>query len=294
MIERLVIGSANFGLPYGIANGRMLAEKEVFAILEKAAGLGVRWVDTARAYGGAEQVIGKFFRSHGRLFRVVTKLPDKAYGSSQQVRDEIDGSLEALGVEAIDLLLLHSFGTYERHGETVLSVLEDYRAQGLVRGYGASVYHPHEAETLLADGGRSAAVEFPLNLFDRRFLKNDMLGRLRERGTDTFVRSVFLQGLFFFDPERVPSQLVAARQPLRDLHDAAARHCLPIPALALLFVLSTSVDHVLVGVDSVEQLLGNAGYLENGLLARIGGLREELDALEVTDEETILPYTWKV
>ena len=130
MIERLVIGSANFGLPYGIANGRMLAESEVFAVLEKAAGLGVRWVDTARAYGGAEQVIGKFFRSHGRLFQVLTKLPDKAYGSSQQVRDEIDSSLEALGVEAIDLLLLHSFGTYERHRETALPVLEDYRCAG--------------------------------------------------------------------------------------------------------------------------------------------------------------------
>ena len=80
---------------------------------------------------------------------------------------------------------------------------------------------------------------------------------------------------------------------MRYLRDTAARHGLPIPALALLFALSTGVDHVLVGVDSVEQLLGNVGYLENGLPARIGGLREELGALEVTDEETILPYKWK-
>ena len=78
------------------------------------------------------------------------------------------------------------------------------------------------------------------------------------------------------------------------MRETAARHCLPIPALALLFALATGADYVLVGVDSVEQLLGDAGHLENGLSARIGGLREELGALEVTEEEIILPYKWKV
>jgi diketogulonate reductase-like aldo/keto reductase len=79
MTPRLTLGTANFGLAYGIANKRMLTEKEAFAILEKAVEVGVSSVDTARGYGDAEKVLGKFFLQHGKVFEVVSKLQDGEY-----------------------------------------------------------------------------------------------------------------------------------------------------------------------------------------------------------------------
>src|SRR5271157_1371330 len=130
MTAKLVLGTANFGLTYGIANNRMLSEEEAFAILEKAVEVGVCRLDTARGYGDAEKVIDRFFRGHGKVFDVVTKLPDREYLVAQDVERQIKTSLENLGVGRIDTLLLHSFRSFERFREILLPVFEQYISAG--------------------------------------------------------------------------------------------------------------------------------------------------------------------
>lgn len=297
MKARLALGTANFGLTYGIANNRMLSEKEVFAILEKALEVGVCCIDTARGYGEAEKVVGRFFKTHGSSLDVVTKLPDGEYKSAKDVEIQIKTSLENLGIERIDTLLLHSFKTLERYRGVLLPVLERYASEGLIGKYGVSVYHPHEIETAIEmarqAGFRMAAFQFPVNLFDQRFLKGGYLQRLRASGITLYGRSVFLQGLFFMDGASLDGYLQQAAPKIKHLANVARMHDTFVEALALLFAASSGVDCVVLGVDSVAQLEKNAALMTNdasNLLSRLDGA---LDKLEIIDEDIILPYRWK-
>lgn len=297
MTAKLVLGTANFGLTYGIANNRMLSEEEVFAILEKAVEMGVCRLDTARGYGDAEKVIDRFFRGHGKVFDVVTKLPDREYLVAQDVERQIKTSLENLGVGQIDTLLLHSFRSFERFREILLPVFEQYISAGLIGEYGLSVYHPYEIETAIEMARRDrfpiAAVQFPLNLFDQRFLKDGYLQKLRASGIALYARSIFLQGLFFMDCASLGSHFEPAKPKIKELASLARLHGTSIEALALLFAVSSGVDHVVLGVDSVAQLEKNAALMAIDTANLLPELKSRFDMLEVADEDIILPYRWK-
>jgi aryl-alcohol dehydrogenase-like predicted oxidoreductase len=297
MTTKLILGTANFGLDYGIANKRMLSEAEAFAILEKAVEVGVSGVDTARGYGDAEMLLGRFFKAHGKVLDVVTKLPDSEYRSDGDVKSQIDASLERLGIERIDTLLLHSFNTFERHGDVLLPVLERYAAEGLIRRYGLSVYHPHEIGTAIEKareaGFRIGAAQLPLNLFDRRFLKDGYLEALRSAGITLYGRSIFLQGLFFVDGATLSGYLKQAAPKIESLKSLARTHDISIEGLALLFAASSGVEYVVLGVDSAAQLEQNAALTINNANDPFSTIKNELDGLEVADEDIILPYRWE-
>ena len=293
MKRKITLGTANFGLAYGIANQRMLSRREAFLVLEKALETGVSSVDTARGYGDAERVVGAFFRQHGKCFEVVTKLPAREYASPNDVAEEIEKSLEALETGFIDVLLLHSFETFQRFGEVLMPTLEEYAGKGRIGRYGVSIYHPHEAEALLRHDSGVTAVQFPLNIFDRRFLKDDLPRRLRNGGIRLDARSVFLQGLFFLPPQTLSAHFDPAKAKLKRLSGLALAHGLTVGATALLFAASCDIDHVVLGVDSAEQLETNLKWLGNGGSRRFAQVSPGLDELEVTAEDVILPYRWK-
>jgi aryl-alcohol dehydrogenase-like predicted oxidoreductase len=297
MTAKPVLGTANFGLAYGIANNRMLSEKEAFAILEKAVEVGIYRADTARGYGDAEKVLGRFFRAHGKVFDVITKLPDGEYRIAEDAERQITTSLKNMGLERIDTLLLHSFRSFERYSEVLLPVLDQYRSAGLIGEYGLSVYHPLEIETAIETarraGFRIAAVQFPLNLFDQRFLKGGYLQELRSSAVTLYARSVFLQGLFFMHGASLGGHLDQAKPKLSQLTGLAKMHGTSVEELALLFALSSGVDYVVLGVDNAAQLEKNAALIAKGKTGVLPDLRRGFDMFEVSDEEIILPYKWK-
>jgi aryl-alcohol dehydrogenase-like predicted oxidoreductase len=297
MRARLVLGTANFGLTYGIANKRMLSEKEAFAILEKAVEVGVCRIDTARGYGDAEKVIGRFFRGHGKVFDVVTKLPDLEYLNAEDVENQIRASLENLAIERIDTLLLHSFRSFERFREILLPVFEQYVSAGLIGEYGLSVYHPREVERAIQmtrqDRCPVTAVQFPLNLFDQRFLKDEHLRKLRASGIDLYARSIFLQGLFFMDCASLGSHFEPAKLKINALANLARLHGTSVEALALLFACSSGVDFIVLGVDNTAQLEKNAALVANDTAELAPKMNREGDLFEIHDEDIILPYRWK-
>ena len=72
---RLVLGTAQLGMPYGAANRTgMLSDNEAVAILHAAVDAGVTCVDTARGYGESERRIGLAFRGLKGAPAVVTKV----------------------------------------------------------------------------------------------------------------------------------------------------------------------------------------------------------------------------
>jgi aryl-alcohol dehydrogenase-like predicted oxidoreductase len=199
MAPQLCLGTAQFGLPYGITNAAgQVAEQEVRALLVEAAAAGLTLLDTAQAYGDAEAVLGRTLPP-GHGFRVISKLPAHSQSSftagDRLVWDQaFERSCVRLGEPCLDTLLLHSAADLHKPGgEHLHDWLLSLRQRGLVQRLGVSIYCSPDLDGLpqnLLD-----LVQLPLSLYDQRLLVDGTIARLRAQGCAVYARSLYLQGL---------------------------------------------------------------------------------------------------
>ncbi|HEY5346969.1 MAG TPA: aldo/keto reductase, partial [Rhizomicrobium sp.] len=114
----------------------------------------------------------------------------------------------------------------------------------------------------LAKKFRPDAMQVPFSLLDQRLLQDGALAALKDLGVEIHARSIFLQGLLFLAPERLPEKLKHAAPMLARLH-ARLREANATPlAAALSFARAQeNLDYALVGVTSLaelEEILGAA------------------------------------
>lgn len=293
-VERLVLGTAQLGLSYGVANRRgMLSPEQAEAILERAVELGVDTIDTAAAYGEAETRIGAFLKRHAlfETVRICTKLPPLGADLSRDrlhrsVQSALDSSLRRLGVPTVDSYLVHDAADLKRYGADLVDALSRQQERGRIRAIGVSTYSPAES-ALLENHPSLSLLQHPLSLLDRRLLAGDRLTRLRASGVTVHARSVFLQGLMTLGAAALPNE---AREPLHGLQRILDRFDVTAAQAALPFVLASGVDRAVIGVDDVQQLEQNvraAGEpLPEGL---VQALEEELADLP---ERVLDPRHW--
>ncbi len=271
-LSRLMLGTVQFGMPYGIANTQGRPDyAAVRGMLAAAAAAGVNALDTAAAYGASEEVLGRALADLGLADRmvVVTKVraltpADSATpeAASRAVRASVEQSLRRLRLEALPVVLFH------RESDAVfLDALLDLKRRGLVRHVGVSCdYRPGVAERLAA-GGRAEALQVQASLLDRRHLRSGLPAAAAARGVALFIRSVYLQGLLLMPAERVPPALAAVLPVRARLAALAAGAQMGLPELALRYVLGQpGVTCVLAGVETIAQVQENIRVVCRGPL----------------------------
>lgn len=288
----MALGTAQLGGPYGIANRLgQPSEQETRAILDLAVGAGIRWLDTASAYGDAEVRIGRFVRERSlrRTVRVVTKLTVRDVAEEISLRAAIARSGERLGTAPAGVLL-HDPDLLAAWRGPLGDVLRSARSEGAVGAIGVSVYHPEQFAAALAIPELDI-VQAPFNVLDRRLEQSGLLEQSRERGIHVMLRSVFLQGLLLVDPARWPPGLAFARPRLRRWHELCVRHRVAPIVAALRFVTQrTQSATVVVGCESQPQL--------RELLAAANGpdlpaaMLVELESLASSDRRLLDPTRW--
>jgi aryl-alcohol dehydrogenase-like predicted oxidoreductase len=286
-MNKIILGTAQFGMDYGIHNERgRIPKEEVFQILDKAAIEGIETLDTAYAYGESENIIGGFIKSTGKKMRVITKLP--ACGHSE-VRKMVEESLRSLNSSALEGCLIHNFAHY-KEDVGIWDELEGLKREGKVKKIGFSLYHPGELEEIFKEKLKADIVQVPLNIFDRRF--SDYLPQTRERGIEVHARSVFLQGLVFEAPQKLGSHFKSIKNTLERLNKISDEASIPLFALCLNFVLQNEfVDHAVVGIDSIGHLDQIVAISNHSV--SMNRVNPQLADLRVDDENIILPFNWK-
>ena len=260
MTPQLCLGTAQFGLAYGITNTNgQVSETEVGELLIEANKAGIGWLDTAQAYGNAESVLGRQLpNAHG--FHFISKLPAQPQPifAAQHVEaweQAFHKSCQRLGVQSLDALLLHAPEDLNKPGGQHLeSWLLNLRQQGLVKRIGISIYSEKDL-----DGVNPALldlVQLPLSLYDQRALLDGTLTRLRACGTAIHARSLYLQGLLLTPakqwPRWVRPEVRIHQQALEAL--AEQRGCSMID-LALGFARDQpDLEAIVLGVCSVREL----------------------------------------
>jgi aryl-alcohol dehydrogenase-like predicted oxidoreductase len=259
---RLALGTAQFGMSYGIANatGRISLDA-CGEILALARASGVDTLDTAIAYGEAEAVLGRIGVGDMRVITKLPALPDDVADVEGWVHSMITGSLTRLGIASLDAVLLHRPGQLlDRRGQRLHDALAGLKAQGLAGGVGVSIYAPDELDAILARFPLDR-VQAPFNVFDRRLEGSGWLQRLSAAGVEVHVRSVFLQGVLLMKqaPHGFERWAPLWRRWTQWIEASAVT---PVRACLQFALGQPEVHRVVVGVDSVEhfqQILAAAG-----------------------------------
>ena len=269
-LSSMSLGTVQLGMNYGIANNAGQPDEEMsFSMLRAALTSGITSIDTARAYGESEDVLGRFFRTwDGEMPYITTKVIDIQGESEGEIEKAtvscLETSLEKLGVKRVNNVLLHRSQDLVLNGEWVAKAMEKLVKLGYTDTVGASVYTGEELENMFRYDVYTAT-QVPMSIFDQRLIASGMTDRLAQRGVTVFVRSVFLQGLFFLDPDTVTDPILVehACPKIRLLRECAEREGMSIAEMAISFMRDvTGVTSLVLGADNADQVKANAAYFE--------------------------------
>lgn len=267
--SRLGLGTVQFGQAYGINNTTgQVSFKEVCEILNLAHAYGITFLDTSRNYGNSEEVIGRAVREVEKDFTICTKLDlpsnfrdldDRSL--IEEIDASVNGSLDALGLDAVPLYLLHNFDYYTWKDHLIWQVVQERRDQGLIQKLGISIGNgPHEAIEALDDKDVTA-LQIPYNILDQRWKQAGFFEK--KNNVTVITRSAYLQGLLLMDPKKAAEKVKDAVPFLKRFHELAESWDMSIKELAFSYVLGSSeVDVTIVGVDALSQLRENIELMQ--------------------------------
>ncbi len=253
--HKLGLGTVQFGLPYGISNtsGQTTAE-EVSRILQTASAHGITVLDTASAYGNAENVVGKNDLSP---FSIVSKYITPSAGKS--IEEQLRQSLNDLQVKSLYGYLAHRPAEI-LNDATQWAMLKKFQQKGLVQKIGFSLNTTEELQALLNKNIIPGLIQVPYNYLDNRF--ESMMVDLKEGGCEIHTRSAFLQGLFFKDTTTLPSFFDTVKPLIKRIQQQTKN----ISGALLHFVAQKPfVDKIIIGVENAGQLIINIRDLKLGI-----------------------------
>ena len=302
---KLALGTAQLGLPeYGRTNTTGCpSQKDAIGLIRAAADEGVRFIDSARAYGlsesrvgnalaglrvggrGQEEALDPISKTSGEHPRfqdttVITKLSPLAWLEEDANPEIVRAAVEAsvynscynLRMRTLPVLMLHRWAHHDSHNKLIWNRLKQFRQNGVIDELGASVYTPEEALSALCDP-EVRHLQIPFNLLDNRWIAPEFQLAVDKRPEVTIhVRSSYLQGVLLSCPEAWPikegfdAKLVCERLDtlVRDLGRQSRAD------LCLAYLNSCSfVDSIVVGVETIEQFQSNLElFRQSRLLAK--------------------------
>jgi spore coat polysaccharide biosynthesis protein SpsF len=292
MVGAISLGTVQLGLDYGVAveeDTRPPSAQAAERFVREAVERGIDYIDTARAYGDSEAIVGRAIASYPDVV-VATKLEPVAAGMAGRdlervVERSIGDSRRTLGRDTLDILQVHSI-TEPPIPEALIDLMEAARERGWTRLLGASTYGAAAAQAVI-DSGRFDIVQVAYSPLDREAEAS----ALTSARLGVVARSVLLRGVLSRRFDRLPAALRPLSDTVRRLLDATAATPDELPGLAYRFVLGhPRVSTALVGTTRIEELD------EIRRAAEAGPLPPEVDRAirEVTidDADLLRPDRW--
>ena len=298
-VSEIGLGTVELGLDYGVpVAGEHLRPPEEHAarLLNQALDLGVNFIDTARAYGASEEIIGRALKGRRGEYILASKLaPIREEGQSdgelaEQVKASIAESLRMLQTDVIDLLQLHWAPVDVITKGRVLAAAREAQRAGQVRFIGASTYGEEAPLAALAAGGGYDTLQVAYNLADRT-LEEQVLPLAQQQGVGIIVRSVLLRGVLTHRFALLPDQLAELRSAIAQLSRVADGEGCSLPEMAYRFVLANpAVSSALVGTARSEELEAALAFANGGPLTPT--LITAIRQVSVSDRNQLNPGTW--
>ena len=132
MSSKLILGTVQFGLKYGINNtiGK-LKKDEVLSLLKVAYSSGIRTLDTAEAYGNAHQLIGNYHNTQKIIVNSKLSLNFHIMIKHDLIKSKVLEYLDVMNVNTLDVMMFHSFDSFQSN-YNALKTLSELKSDGLI------------------------------------------------------------------------------------------------------------------------------------------------------------------
>lgn len=166
-VSRIGLGTWQLGTKWG----EPFNKEEAYRILDAASKTGITFIDTADIYNGgkSEETIGEYIKQSPTKFYITTKCGRKANPhtassyTKENIEKYINSSLHRLGVEKLDMVLLHCPPSEVYENKEVFDTLESLKQAGRIAGYGVSIEKVSEGLKAMEYG--ISAIEVIFNMF---------------------------------------------------------------------------------------------------------------------------------
>tara|TARA_B100000886_G_scaffold169003_1_gene115687 strand:- start:11535 stop:12434 length:900 start_codon:yes stop_codon:yes gene_type:complete len=210
MTTKLCLGTAQFGLNYGITNqiGKPRT-KEIDLIIENALNNNIFYFDTANAYGNSERILGN--KLNNKNVKFITKFNSgvKDCFSKEEISKldkNFEFTLKSLKTNKIDSLLIHEAKDMrKRNNHLLLNWFHTLKSQGKINRVGISIYEETDLDSIPLN--EIEIVQMPVSIYDQRLLRDSFINKLLENKISIHIRSIFLQGLLLQNSKKWPSHI---------------------------------------------------------------------------------------
>ena len=294
----LCLGTVQFGMDYGVVDTPKKSPDYCISCLDYATQNGINAIDTAAAYGTAEEVVGLFLARktvpRENLFVSTKFLPNilddcKEEDFKKVIKENLEKSLNTLHTDYIDAYFLHSSRYAFR--PDILEALVSVKMEGLARHVGVSVYYPDEAMACYASPNVDY-IQAPYSIFDHRMKQAGVFDRDIKGICQVDVRTAFIKGLIRLDIDEVPEHLAKAKPILAKLDEYCAKTGYSRIELAMGYIKQQdAINHLVFGIRDLDQLKEDIAAFDNTITADIFA---DIDReFEDIDADIVVPSLWK-
>lgn len=287
-LNRLIIGTVQFGMPYGISNNLGQPSEEcLFDILNELTTNGVSQFDTAPAYGSAEILLAKYVSINPNV-KVLSKIDAFGDKPESEIIKSIDHTLNLFGENLTGLYFHRASDLWDKNNIGVIREITKLRKSQDIKKLGVSVYSSDQFkmanEYLDAD-----MIQVPFNVYDQRLSNSQSIMDARKKNTEIHVRSVFLQGLLLMNESQLNKQFPQTIPMKHKLESIAKELEISVYQLCLNWVFQQNwADKIVIGLASIDQ----AKQVVNSFGEASGSFNVDLSALAFDDLNVIDPSRW--
>ena len=258
MLNKIVIGTANFTKSYGIlSNGTALAPEEINSIFSLAVNSCIDTFDTAFAYGDLFSVIKKDLKIDH--MKIISKF--SVLDNYQSILDLIKKATDQYNFKGYYAILLHDPQNLDKIDQKKLSSFLDYlREHNYAQKIGVSVYDPISIKNFnsikIPD-----IIQIPLNPLNQTFINNEFLDYIKINNIEVHARSLFLQGVLL--SEYLPQALVDLQPLWKKFIEVVEPYRSRLKALLSWASTQDWVHKWVIGVSSLDNLQEIINYSKN-------------------------------
>ena len=287
-IKKICIGSANFGMEYGLNKKSPLLKKdikEIFEFFKKEKNI---YIDTAANYKNSEIIIGKYSTKKFKIITKIKKIPKGIKDLEKWLKNEIYISCKKLRVKKIYGLLIHDTKDLKnkKDAKKIYKTFDILKKSKIIEKIGLSIYNPNELDLYLKNYNFEI-VQAPLNIFDRRIVNSGWLKKINEKGIEFFARSIFLQGLLIKDINKIDKFFLPYKKKFEKFDTWTQKLNISKVEACIRFVNSfREVDKIIVGINNKMHFFENYKFFKKDKLI-------VPNSLEIKSGKILNPKLWK-
>ena len=278
-ISQLILGTAQFGSDYGIANKNGKVDDGMAKhLIYIANAFGTNCVDTAQDYGNSEQILGETCLDGIFVISKFSNTLDMTKG--RKVQRSIQDSLKRMRRDQVWCMMIHNEDWLDKW-DSIKNNLIKCKEKGYIKYIGISLYGEDKLKQAI-DIPEIDIVQFPCNVWDQRLLRNNLLKSIDCANKLCLIRSIYLQGLLVMSPDEVNRKLPKAFEASKQWDRLAKDIGMSKQHISIFFANALNLPYIF-GVESKRQLF------ENMDLASIKLPRSLIDYIH----DQMKPYLYK-